>query len=555
MGANEQTLGIVLQARAEVAAAVRDAKSGFAEIGNAAKTAAATANDAFQRRMDEMGAASNRASAVAQSGFKKTAEVGRVAFQGVASSLTMVGGQVGALAGSFGSMFQALSMGNPWLAVATIGVTGLGVAYNYLKSEMGDAIATTEDFERALQNVGRTTSWAQIQVSGFSGDLSDFANRLANGGSSLNNFDSALSRLASAPTMADLAQQQDLFRSFLDSSDVAIRAFAIQELKSINDQIQRLRDIAAGPGAIKPSAVSSPVKIIEADTPELLAQNQAYLDKKAGQQSAYDKTIEGLRLNQAQAETAANKQITADQQTELEARQQAFITHTQFLASAYQSMVMSFANADMTGKQRREQIWESFKQSTLSRLGQLTSGYIVQQLAIRNAAVTTAGVQASASHSAALAEIADAVAVGAKWLAAMAAKVASFYASFGLFGIPLAAGTIAGFVALAKAVHFAEGGIVPGNGYRDSVPALLTPRERVISAPQYAANSHAIERAIAGESGGGGNTYHFTLSGSQGSTVGDMLALRQQLETWFVPMFERAVDERRFRRGYQPQVA
>ena len=73
----------------------------------------------------------------------------------------------------------------------------------------------------------------------------------------------------------------------------------------------------------------------------------------------------------------------------------------------------------------------------------------------------------------------------------------------------------------AAALGFNEGGIVPGSGYEDTVPAILTPGEAVLPQPM-------VER-LSSASASGGDTYHMHYSQTNhlkawdGSDVKDML--------------------------------
>lgn len=64
---------------------------------------------------------------------------------------------------------------------------------------------------------------------------------------------------------------------------------------------------------------------------------------------------------------------------------------------------------------------------------------------------------------------------------------ASFLPGGGLLGSLFGGGKAGGiFGGLKKIFHFATGGLVPGTGFHDSVPALLTPGERVLTKAQQA---------------------------------------------------------------------
>jgi hypothetical protein len=67
-------------------------------------------------------------------------------------------------------------------------------------------------------------------------------------------------------------------------------------------------------------------------------------------------------------------------------------------------------------------------------------------------------------------------------------------------------------------VHMAEGGIVPGQGRGDKIPALLEPKERVLSIAQVAMlGGHRAIDAMVGR--GGGGPFHFAGGGIPGAGV------------------------------------
>jgi hypothetical protein len=131
------------------------------------------------------------------------------------------------------------------------------------------------------------------------------------------------------------------------------------------------------------------------------------------------------------------------------------------------------------------------------------------------------------------------------------AKLVKFYAFLGPFAPFAALATVGVSMALIsqipKMVKMQSGGLVPGSGFGDRVPAMLEPGERVVNRQQYAANAPAIESAIRG---GGTRNNYVTIHADKESTVGDMLRLEGLIERLIVPAIERALDEGRFRPSY-----
>jgi hypothetical protein len=79
------------------------------------------------------------------------------------------------------------------------------------------------------------------------------------------------------------------------------------------------------------------------------------------------------------------------------------------------------------------------------------------------------------------------------------------------------AGAIAGSLAFASVMAFAEGGEVPGVGPGDTVPAMLTPGETVVT--------KSLTDQVKNSRGGGGHTFHFapTVNAVDSDGVADML--------------------------------
>ena len=95
--------------------------------------------------------------------------------------------------------------------------------------------------------------------------------------------------------------------------------------------------------------------------------------------------------------------------------------------------------------------------------------------------VTVSSSNTPAGAAAAIKQIAQAKSVAA-------ARAIAAEAGKGLLGIATATIAVAAFSSLiAKFAKFGQGGVVPGTGNRDTVPALLTPGELVIPKRQVGA--------------------------------------------------------------------
>ena len=144
------------------------------------------------------------------------------------------------------------------------------------------------------------------------------------------------------------------------------------------------------------------------------------------------------------------------------------------IEAGYDQLINTLTDAEMTGKERREKIWEATRNSFIRFAGELVKEYIKQEIV--RAAVSKAGESAA---------ITSALITGRAVAAAYATPAA--LAATATFGAAAATGaaSIAASIAATKAMaNFAEGGIVPGYGANDTVPAMLTPGEVILNQSQ-----------------------------------------------------------------------
>ena len=144
--------------------------------------------------------------------------------------------------------------------------------------------------------------------------------------------------------------------------------------------------------------------------------------------------------------------------------------------NAFNTIADGAANALGRALAYGEDLGAALKDVARQALSELISGFIKLgiQLLITKIIGATAGAAAAAQS------IALASSVAAAW--APAAAFASL-ASFGANAAPadIALGSTVAFAQLLGALKFATGGIVPGYGNKDTVPALLTPGEGVLN--------------------------------------------------------------------------
>lgn len=160
-------------------------------------------------------------------------------------------------------------------------------------------------------------------------------------------------------------------------------------------------------------------------------------------------------------------------------RQQAgiFAASLDGLAAGYDTFWQSLANADITGAERIQQVWDAIKNAVLQSVGEIIKGYILNMI---QAQVVGDALKA--------AELGKGIALGGSLAAAYAPAAA--FASIMSFGGAAAAGSagLVTTVALARALaipSFSKGGdfIVPGGYPNDSYPMLVESGERVTVTP------------------------------------------------------------------------
>ncbi len=166
------------------------------------------------------------------------------------------------------------------------------------------------------------------------------------------------------------------------------------------------------------------------------------------------------------------------------------------MLSGYQAFGNSLLDTDMTGKERREKVWDSIKKSFLSSVISMTSEYIKQKMIEH---VFTVGIEeknvavVAGSH---LKQVAISVASGLKKVAIslyeIGAKIFGFFAGLGPFGIPLALGTIGTIAGLISGFKgFASGGWT-GDGASSEPAGVVHKGEIVFEAPLVSKNKKTL---------------------------------------------------------------
>lgn len=243
-----------------------------------------------------------------------------------------------------------------------------------------------------------------------------------------------------------------------------------------------------------------------------------------------------------------------------EQERQAFLRHTDFLQNSYGFAVNTMFNAELTSKQKRDAILDQFKAGAINKFAQVTSNFIFGELAKQAATKVTAAVGMAASNTHTATETANSAKRTGSFMGEAYAKLVAFYSFLGPFAPAAAVGTIG--VAIAGigsiiasamgAMKFQQGGIVPGTGFGDKVPAWLEPGEFVMNRNATRDNYGALQAMNSG--GGfarGGNqvSIHMNLDG-QGLTLQRKIEIRDLVEEMLPTAIERALDDRRFSASY-----
>ncbi len=227
-----------------------------------------------------------------------------------------------------------------------------------------------------------------------------------------------------------------------------------------------------------------------------------------------------------------------------------YMNHLATLRAAHMTFVTSLANSEMTGKRRREMIWDSMKQVFLRQIAEETEAFIFGQLAKQAAMEATVAVAATTTATTNAMQNQSTIFSLLKLAPIIAAKVISFYAALGPFAIPAAAGTIAAIWAFIRAARMQTGGEVGGTGRGDRVPTLLEPGEIVIRREVAQANRASLLALNSGQSMSS-NPVQVNLQfyAAPGMSETEVLRYERMLEADLPHIINRAYRSGRMRRG------
>lgn len=302
-------------------------------------------------------------------------------------------------------------------------------------------------------------------------------------------------------TLGELERKAQVAADFVKSTDIAVRAFGLEQLKEINNQISELGRVAAG---IKPESELSgrPRGRRERSEEEDAANARKHA---AALQSEWEQALiqQGVDAHVAAeiAKTSSSREQAQERYEEYQREYESFLYVTSSMQAAFATGMESIIDTEMTGKERREAIWNSFKQSAIRQITDVVAKHLWGEMAKRAAMIATGLVQKSTAASGSAAEVTAIIATIGKTVGLIAAKVYSFYAGFGPFGIPLAAATIAAILAAVRAIKFQSGGVVPGSGRGDHVPAMLEPGEFVVNREATGKYRTLLEQINSGQKG------------------------------------------------------
>ncbi len=582
MPPDEKVLGIVLKARAEMAEAARVVKESLADMD---KQMAATSEgikgkseSAFGKLASDAKTANVESTkAFAQAGsktedaFKKVSTSGRIAFQGIGSAAGQAGNALGPLTTGVNAMFASLASGGLIMVAVSAGLTGLGFLISQFTKQAREAKQVNDEFATSLEKTGTASlalydKLAQVQdgLDQTQLRMREYQRQWGDGMIAVFNVTTGQWERVSGAIAKEMsgigdnvnATHRTIEQIFRDTRGVAYYTNAIADLKAalketsdevmrgnLRAQIKALNDEMLAL-TTAPKATFKPLLI-----PPLVVAVDYKVNPFGEAESEQDKIMREAhdRLNADFA--ASDDRYAAKKQADRVNDVQNFYASTAVMQAAYGTFINSLSDSEMTGKQRREQIWKSFVSSSISEGGRLLMSVVAGEKLKQASFIQTAAVGIAATTAAIAKELAAAALAVIAWMKVAFAKLTAFFGFLGPFAPAAAAGVVGAAFGLMQsvvgAIKMQRGGIVPGFGAGDRVPALLEPGERVINREVYRANAPQIERAIQGNRGG--NTIN--VYPERRMSIGDILDIERMIEDRIPAALERALDRGTLRTG------
>jgi hypothetical protein len=200
---------------------------------------------------------------------------------------------------------------------------------------------------------------------------------------------------------------------------------------------------------------------------QMLAIKQAELDNEILMKEEAEKVRQAMDKETADFNEEQLKNAEKHEQDMEKIREEAEAKHRQTLlsiANHSETAMTTLFSKNLTAREKKQQI---YKQVMTQIQGQITNAFIASMAKQKTLAVQSSMVQIEAAKP------------------PIAAGFFKAYAGLPYVGQAIAIGLIAAaFAFIDRLVKFNKGGVVPGIGNMDTVPALLTPGERVLTKAQ-----------------------------------------------------------------------
>lgn len=441
---------------------------------------------------------------------------------------SQMGGKIGAAAGQVSQLGALVATGGPvGIALAASAALSLAGAkawdiYSESARATKDAIKTLNTFIEASKNKTRDLAielkLANEELRFLGKSQSEiktikFGEFLANSEDGAASLNSEIAKLTARN--AELAKQMDtvvavggqfsedkLGLSKATKEEIELNKASIETFKQQIVSIERRRAITKELITVEDESIKKSEQIVDADKRRALQADKAKKLEEEAAKAAADALAErlaGIDRLVARRAAAASKQLELDasiaQQQDAtliaqdEARKVRAAQTADIISQQFASITNEILDTQKTAEEKFLAIGKNLSASALQ---------ILQQ--VIQAKIQAAIVEKIIGKTKAVSEITTAAAVGGANAAAASAALGPGAVAIGLATAAAIEGT---FVPLAA---FQFGGIVTGGTpNRDSVPALLTPGEEVLTPRE------SRDRRTGRENGGGGRTINLTI--------------------------------------------